>query len=108
VARDVIARRRREGHERAGDEADNSEQQRRVDREQRPHRAHGGAALGGVLDLAAENGAHRVLDAPRTTFFLTPNHWERISRAAGAAACAPKPPRSMVTATTIGRLRSGA
>ena len=32
-----------------------------------------------------------------------PNHFARISRAAGAAASAPKPPSSTVTTTTIGR-----
>ena len=34
-----------------------------------------------------------------------PNHFETIVRATGAAASAPKPPFSTVTATTIGVLR---
>jgi hypothetical protein len=37
---------------------------------------------------------------------LTPNHWLRISRTAGAAASAPKPPLSIGAATTIGRTPS--
>ena len=50
----------------------------------------------------------RVLEVPLTNFFCTPNHWDIISLAAGAAASAPKPPSSIVTAMTIGRCGSGA
>ena len=39
--------------------------------------------------------AHSVCDLPAMICFLTPNHCERISRTAGAAACAPKPPDSI-------------
>src|SRR4051794_9952381 len=48
-----------------------------------------------------------VRESPGMNLGLPPNHFERIKRAAGAAADAPHPPRSIVTATTIGRLRLG-
>jgi hypothetical protein len=55
--------------------------------------------LAGEADLET----HRVaLDPTWNCLSPTPNHFDRIRRAAGAAVSAPKPPSSTVTTTTIG------
>jgi len=55
-----------------------------------------------------EKAHYRVTLAPaRNSSSSTPNHSDRISRAAGAAVSAPKPPFSIVVTTTIGLAGSG-
>ena len=62
-----------------------------------------------VGDLQGGRGRHRarVELVPRTSLGVTPNHSEAIRRATGAAAASPKPPFSIVTVISIGRVESG-
>ena len=53
-------------------------------------------------DVLTRSSAHPVIEVPATYGPGVPrNHCERICRATGAAAWAPKPPLSTVTTTTI-------
>src|SRR3954465_3454495 len=65
-----------------------------------------GAVRGGISGGGA-GGHQRGGDEPAMNVFFWLNHWASITRATGAAASAPKPPSSTVTASTIGLLRFG-
>ena len=97
----------RERHERDDAEADRAEREQQVDAQHRARRQHrrGVAALLGRLDRRRVHQWSWL--CPGRKAFGSPNHSESISRAAGAAAAAPKPPCSIVTARTIDLVPSG-
>src|ERR687886_302941 len=61
--------------------------------------------VGGTVVRSAMD--QRVCDLPAMNVFFWLNHCASSTRAIGAAASAPKPPSSTVTASTIGRLLLG-
>src|SRR3954447_21546026 len=123
MARDVVGGGALDRDERAGEQPDGGERQQRVQPQvelagdERGGRLGGGVGglrpaprrgglLGGGLD--GLRLAHRVVELPALNLSLPrSNQFERISRAAGAAVSAPKPPFSTVTTTTMGRLGWG-
>src|SRR3954447_4210795 len=102
MARDVVGRGALDRDERAGEEPDGGEREQRVQPQVELARDERRGRLGGGLD--GRRVAHRVAELPALNLSLPrSNQFERISRAAGAAVSAPKPPFSTVTTTTIGR-----
>src|SRR3954466_1185086 len=102
MARDVVGGGALDCDERAGEQPDRGEREQRVQPQvELAGDERGGRLGGGVEGLRL---AHRVVELPALNLSLPrSNQFERISRAAGAAVSAPKPPFSTVTTTTIGR-----
>ena len=99
------ARRALQRDQRARDETEGAQHQQRVEAQHRPrprdHNLLGGTGLN-------RSRAHSVFELPTMNCPRLPkNHCDRICRAAGAAAAAPKPPCSTVTTTRIGFTGSG-
>ena len=107
LALDVVHRRALEHDQRARHEAERGQQQRHVQTQPPLARGERGRRLGGRLD-GRQRRAHRVCEVPTLNWRSpTSNHFDRINRAVGAALSAPKPPFSIVTTTTIGRVGCG-
>jgi len=101
AAGDVVLRRAVQDDQRAADQAEGGEQEPEVEPERRALGRHGEVVDG--ARRGCHDGAHSVFEFWAWTLGFTPSHLDAISRAAGAAAWAPKPPFSIVTATTSER-----